>query len=233
MHLKTIVMYLNNLTGKPVKDISFEGYMFTIPAGVSLCWDKFGTFILNLYKPAGEGAGIPPVIAATAKQWKGDRYVDVRRFALNASHIPKRADLLKIAKERGIEASQLEQWKEDETIPNDEIARAINELEVPDAIKYPEATPDASADNTAEKTADDLLNSDGKGVKSDAADTKVPAADTTTSPSNTAAPGGSQTVTPPVNTPAPKTGGTGAKKKATAGKAAAAKKMPRTPKPSK
>lgn len=152
-------MILNNTTKAPIKDISFEGYWFTLPTGVFACWDKFGEFLLALYQQDGTGGGVPPVIAATPAQWAGVKYADVRRFELNGELIPAKKDLLKIAKQRGIDAEQIEAWQEDETIENKDIAQVINELAVPDAIKYPavqEAEP-ATSKTSAEDEADALL----------------------------------------------------------------------------
>lgn len=211
-------MYINNLTGKAIRDISFEGFMFSIPAGVSLAWKPFGQFILKNLYPAkqGEGGGVPPVVEAKASQWKGDRYVEVVRFKLNAALIPKRADLLKIAKQRGVDAETIESWKEDESFDNEEISRAINELEVPDHIRFPEAPAGGEVSDTDEvadavindvQTTDDTkVDDEEKGPE--AGDPVIPAA--------------------PVKA-APKTG---AKKTASAKQAAkAATSTPRTKKP--
>lgn len=153
-------MYINNITGKPIKEISFSGYYFTIPAGVSVCWDKFGEFLFkDIYKISGEGGGTPPVVPATAAMWKGDRYVEVKRFPLNHELIPARRDLIKLAKQRGVDKATLELWDEEETIENKVIVDAINELAVPEEIQYPSAEaakvdPEAAA---AEKAAEDAL----------------------------------------------------------------------------
>ncbi len=153
-------MYLNNLTGKAIKDISFAGFMFTIPAGVSLAWPKFGEFLFkDIYKVQGDGGGVPPVVPATAAQWKGDRYVEVKRFPMDSTLIPARKDLMRIAKQRGIDKVTLEQWDEDETIENKTIVDAINDLEVPEEIKFPipaGATVDVEAEAAA-KAADDAI----------------------------------------------------------------------------
>ena len=209
---------MNNVTGKPIKDITFEGYVFTIPAGVSLCWDKFGEFIFSKIYPQ-TATGISPVVLAKASQWKGDRYVDVRRFELNAGLIPKRADLLKIGKQRGVDAETLEQWREDEAIDNKEIARVINELAVPDLIKYP-APAEEVTDTVVEETAEAVLNAP------DTSNTEVTA---TAKPGETQVSAPAGDTTPTTNKAAPKTGGKGGTKKTAAAPKAAAR-TPKTPK---
>lgn len=130
-------MFINNLTGKTIKDISFEGFWFSIPVGISCCWDKFGQWILKDIYPTSASGSLPPVIQATFEHWDGKRFVDVRRFELNAALIPGRNDLYRIAKERGIPREVIEEWKDDEALDPKEIVKAINELDVPDYIKYP------------------------------------------------------------------------------------------------
>lgn len=153
-------MYINNLAGKPIKDISFAGLLFTIPVGVSVCWDKFGQFLFkDIYKIEGDNGGVPPVVPATAAQWKGDRYVEVVRFPMNHELIPARRDLIRIAKQRGVDKVTLEQWDEDEKIENSEIVKTINELAVPDDVKFPrpEVTEVDPAAADAESAADEAL----------------------------------------------------------------------------
>lgn len=168
---------------KPIAKISYEGYWFTIPVGVSLVWDKFGKFALDLYKASGGEGGIPPVLPATADEWDGKTYVDVARFEIDGSLIPNKAELIKIAKQRGIDAETIEEWKEDEGLENDTIAKAINDLAVPDAVKYPEpdAAPAKKTATTSTKTdvADELLNGPA---------TNTPTASTTTTPPAPTAP---------------------------------------------
>jgi hypothetical protein len=158
-------MYINNITKKPITNISFEGYWFTVPAGVSIVWDKFGKFLTEvIYKIDGTGGGMPPVVEATAAEWDGKQYAEVRRFEINAEHIPNKNDLIKIAKQRGVDAETIEQWKEDESLENADIAKAINELAVPDFVKYPEAVevPAAKTDTSMTDAADDLINEPAK-----------------------------------------------------------------------
>lgn len=154
-------MYVNNTTKAPIKDVSFEGYWFTLPVGVSLVWDKFGEFLIGvIYKMEGSGGGMPPVLPATAEQWDGKKYAQVRRFEINSELIPKKDDLFKIAKQRGVAADVIEAWKEDESIDNKEIAQAINELAVPDSVLYPEASGAPAAAPAAPKpvaSADDIV----------------------------------------------------------------------------
>lgn len=191
---------------KPIAKISYDGYWFTIPVGVSLVWDKFGAFALDLYKISGTEGGIPPVLPATADQWDGKTYVEVSRFEIDGTLIPNKEQLIKIAKQRGIDAETIEEWKEDEGLENATIAQAINELAVPDAVKYPE--PDAApvkkaAAPTNTDVADDLLN--GK-----PAETNAPAPTTapkTTTPKAPAAPKARKAATKAPGTPkAPKKG---------------------------
>lgn len=195
-------MILNNTTQAPIKDISFEGYWFTLPVGVFACWDKFGEFLTSsIYKIDGDGGGVPPVIPATPAQWGGVKYADVRRFELNGELIPSKKDLLKLAKQRGVDAEQIEAWTEDESIENKDIAQVINELAVPDAIKYPAVAEVAAPKASTIDEADAIVN--------------APGAQTTTTP-------------PPAAPKAPTVAGAPAKKGAK-GKTVA-KKVPVTPK---
>ncbi len=65
----------------------------------------------------------------------------------------------------------MESWNDDESIPNSEISKAINDLPVPEEIKYPTpgaATPvDKQAD--ADTAAADLALDDGAGKVAPAA----------------------------------------------------------------
>lgn len=155
-------MFINNITGQPIKDITFDGYWFTIPAGVSICWDKFGEWLLKDIYKLGDGGTLPPVIVAPASSWKGDRYVEVRRFELDSKLIPSRKDLIRIAKQRGVDPTLIEQFNEDETIEPADIAKAISDLPVPEDIKYPKAQeikPEVSeTTEVADKVVADALN---------------------------------------------------------------------------
>lgn len=216
-------MYINNITGKPIKDISFEGFMFTIPAGVSVCYEPFGKFVLNLYKVEGERGGAAPVVEAKPSQWKGDRYVAVRRFDLNFELIPKRADLIKIAKSRGIDAETIEQWKEDEEIDNSEIAKTINELDVPDHIAFPVVGDTTEVPTDEEKAAEDALNGPQTGAGEPEDDAPGADAEQTTPAAPAAKPTG----------PAAPTTKAAEKRGAAKKVAKAVAKAPKTRKPSK
>lgn len=209
-------MYINNLTGKPIKDISFAGYFFSIPAGVSVCWDKFGEFLFNdIYKISGDGGGVSPVVRATAALWKGDRFVDVVRFPINYELIPARKDLFKLAKQRGIDKVTMEMWEEDDNVTNEDIVKAINALDVPEEVKYPKPgadTVDATASAEAD-AAEDALS--GPGAAGATADVPTPPA-----PAEKA-----KTAAPSVAGAKTASASKGAKK--------AAKKAPSTPKPVK
>lgn len=170
-------MYINNITGKVIKNISFNGYYFSIPIGVSLAWVPFAKFLFkDIYPINGEGGGPLPVVMATASQWKGDRYVDVVRFPMNYELIPARKDLFKLAKSRGIPKVTLDAWEEDESITNEEIVKAINELDVPEEVKYPTAGPDTSdSTDDADAAAEGALN-DTPGPKGALSDVQTPTA---------------------------------------------------------
>lgn len=170
-------MYINNITGKTIKNISFGGYYFSIPAGVSLAWGPFAKFLLkDIYPINGEGGGASPVVMATASQWKGDRYVDVVRFPMNYELIPARKDLFKLAKQRGVPKVTLDAWEEDESITNEEIVKTINEMDVPEEIKYPVADPAETAPaDDANTAAEDALNAPAPDVQG-AANTPASAA---------------------------------------------------------
>lgn len=208
-------MYINNLTGKPIKDISFEGFWFSIPAGISLCWDKFGEMLLTKIYPANApGGGVPPVVRSTAQSWDGVRYVDVRRFEINSELVPARTDLLKIAKRRGVDAQTIENWKEDEQVSPKEIAQAINDLDVPDHIKYPAADETTTVSDSS-KDAEAALD-EGRATLPE--DTETKAAPT----------GDGGTGTPTGHAPASTPGTRGGKRETVAKKTPRAAGTPRT-----
>jgi hypothetical protein len=153
-------MYIKNITQKDVKLNSFEGYKFSIPPGVSWVWDKAGAQFLIAYgdprlysesaleknKPLvdkfglSNGNGVAPVAEANEKEWikGGKRMAQVDRFIVNYAQIPKKEQLILIAQKRGVPKEKIQEFIADINLDRSEIANAINELPVPEDIRFPQ-----------------------------------------------------------------------------------------------
>ena len=142
-------MFVKNINKKPIEVRSFEGYKFLIPVGVSAVLDKLGKHLLEkIYKVESKGKqdkygfdnghGVPPLMESDRKAWEkdGKKLAQVERFQINVKQIP-RANLIKIAQERGVESGQVVKWLADKDIDPGEIVNAINELPIPEEIQYP------------------------------------------------------------------------------------------------
>ena len=155
-------MFIKNNQTKDIVLTSFEGYEFEVPVGVSWIWDKAGEHLLKTYEPKGEhghwgyrpgigqtdmGRGkvfilqeppVPAITQATKEEWdnSGKRFCQVRRYKIIASMIP-RENLIKIASQRGVSQQKLMEYTNDKNIELDVIAGEINNLPVPEEIKYP------------------------------------------------------------------------------------------------
>jgi len=132
-------MIIKNLTDRDIGPITYEGYEFTILPGVNAVYTPFGEYILRrLFKveatEEGEG-GAPPVIETDEKDWDGTTYAQVSRFKVEHSRIPNRNDLIRLAESRGVDKELIEKFRH-EDIENEEIARIINELPVPEDIRF-------------------------------------------------------------------------------------------------
>ena len=142
-------MFIKNTTNKDIKLTSFEGYEFLASPGVSAIWDKAGDFWVDLLAPKGENgkAGhrdgniiftpvattIPGIIVSDKKEWAagGKKMTQVTRFQILTGMIP-RASLIEIAGQRGVALEKTQGNKTD-----DDILQAINELPVPEEIRFP------------------------------------------------------------------------------------------------
>ena len=147
-------MFIKNNMNKDVSLSSFEGYEFVIPTGVVAIWDKAGEHLIQHYLPVGEhgkytfegGEKVfkvqkpptPVITESTQKEWDkgGRKFVEVKRFQMRNDMIPK-DDLIKIAFQRGIPGEKLNEYQFDKNLGPDAIVRDINELPVPEEIKYP------------------------------------------------------------------------------------------------
>lgn len=134
------------------KDIelrSFDGYLFSIPYGVSWIWDKAGEHLIkNIFKVESKGGqdnygldnghGIPDLLVSNKVAWVkgGKRLAQAQRFHMNADLIPREA-LIKIAQARGVDDGRILQWLSDKQVDKSEIADAINSLPIPEEIRYP------------------------------------------------------------------------------------------------
>lgn len=147
-------MYIKNTINKDVKLTSFEGYEFTIPQGV--CWinDKAGEHLIKTYEPKGENGytkqttqgmvfvpsapPTPAIVESTEKEWDkaGRKFAEVKRFQIKASMIP-RNKLIIVAQQRGIPIERLTEYQMDASIDVETIAQDINNLPVPDSLRFP------------------------------------------------------------------------------------------------
>lgn len=143
-------MFIRNRMKTDVGGITFDGYIYTIPANTICAVNKdFFSFLkvgmgINLMtvettKNDADGnptGGIPPLLEAEEKDWHG-AYAQVTRFQIASGLIPNRKDLLSIAEKRGVDHETLRKFTVHDEIENDEIVSAINELPVPDSIRMP------------------------------------------------------------------------------------------------
>lgn len=147
-------MFLRNIEKNYIGPISFEGFNFTLPPGVSLVYDKFGEMLLTtIYKPRGTiqekqkdgtikqtGAPLPPVIAAKQEDWTG-QYAQVTKFKVDASRLPNRSYILDLAEERGVEKELIVKARTNDTVTNEEIISMINDVPIPEEIRIPPHKP--------------------------------------------------------------------------------------------
>ena len=137
-------MFIKNFVGKDIGPISCEGYWYTIPPGVSAIWDEFGKDALNRYKPepadpdpAKRGSKAPIVEEAKRHAWKG-AYAVVERFKVNPAHFEGLRDrLIDVAEQRGVVKDLVQKFRSNTQIEMEEVAKAINDLPVPEHIRLP------------------------------------------------------------------------------------------------
>lgn len=148
-------MFIKNITAKDVPLNSFEGYKFLVPPGVSAIWSPAGEQLLKIHKIESKGGverhmtstgvveldnghGVPALYEATEAEWKkqGRKLAHVERFIVNHKLIP-RAKLITTALARGISHNRVLEYQMDNSIDIEIIAKEINELPVPEEIKYP------------------------------------------------------------------------------------------------
>ena len=134
-------MYIKNTTSKEIGPVSaMAGYEFVLPANrVMVIHDEAGKFLVELYKPKGEGStALPPVMMATKKEWDNKSYAIVSRFQIKQGLIRSREDLLRLGRERGLDKELIEKYERDASIDSDEIVLALNSMPVPEDIRFPE-----------------------------------------------------------------------------------------------
>lgn len=144
-------MFLKNTSKKDIYLRSFEGYEFAVPPGVSAIWTPAGNAMLEVHKVEKKpehqkvdkygfdnGHGLPALFEAKEADWVkgGKRLAEVKRFQVVGKLIP-RASLIKTALQRGIPHSRITEYQLDSNIDTEVIARELNELLIPDEIKYP------------------------------------------------------------------------------------------------
>lgn len=148
-------MFIKNIADKEVKLASHEGFVFWVPVGVSAIMDSAGAALLKVHKiesregterhitssgvmEISQGHGIPALHLATEEEWKkeGKKFARVERFKINHKLIPRNM-LLKVALQRGVSQQKVTEWQIDTSIDAEEIAKMVNELPIPEEVKYP------------------------------------------------------------------------------------------------
>lgn len=139
-------MFIKNNSDKDITLRSFEGFEFVAPPGVSAIWDKAGEFWINLLAPQGENgkwkgttfipAAVqtePAIVESNQEDWEkgGKKLVQVTRYKIKEGLIPRQS-LLEIAAKRGVPMEKIQGNVQDE-----DIIREINELPIPDSIRFP------------------------------------------------------------------------------------------------
>ena len=135
-------MFIKSTVKKDIGPVSAQdGYEFIIPADrVCAITNEAGAHLVELYKIRGEGTKVlPPILEVTRKQWDGKTYATVTRFQMRSGLVPARTDLIEIARKRGVDRDTLERFERDQSLDNDELVREINELPVPEEIRFPES----------------------------------------------------------------------------------------------
>lgn len=141
-------MFIKNTQSKDVKLRSYEGFIFSVPPGVSVIWDKAGEEMLRVHKVESKGGkdmygfdnghGVPAIFPSNEKEWEkgGKQCTRVERFQIDHTLIP-RANLIKIAKQRGVDNDLVTEYLADSNIDGATIADAINTLAIPDEVRNP------------------------------------------------------------------------------------------------
>ena len=138
-------MFIRNNTPNDIGPIACEGYNFVIPAKkVCAIWDKAGELITKrLYNieantPEDGGSVLPPVSEVERKDWDGT-HAQVSRFQIDATRIPGKADVLKIAKQRGVDKEYINDANaEGSTVELVDVIDTINKLSIPEEVMYAE-----------------------------------------------------------------------------------------------
>ena len=148
-------MFIKNTADKEIKLASHEGFVFWVPVGVSAIMDSAGEAMLKVHKvesrggterhvtssgvmEISQGHGIPALHPATEDEWKkeGKKFARVERFKINFKQIPRNM-LLKTALQRGVSQQKVTEWQIDTSVDTEEIAKMVNELPIPEEVKYP------------------------------------------------------------------------------------------------
>lgn len=137
-------MIVKNNTKKDLPKMTFRGFEFTVPIGIHAMWSPAAKyFTTKIYRKEAltveDKGGTSPLVEVSADQWDGKSYAQVTRYQIDYTRIPNRNDLLRIAKQRGVNRDFLESAQEDgETVTNKDIVSKINELPIPEDILIPE-----------------------------------------------------------------------------------------------
>lgn len=137
--------------------ITEGGFSFIIPGGkVCAIWDQAGKLIteklfkIHDSKTGGidprtqkpDSAMFPAITVAEKEDWDGKTYAIVQRVKIleNVLKISNGSidNLMKLAEERGVSEEKLRQFRHGEETTPEDIAQAIDELPIPDDVRYPE-----------------------------------------------------------------------------------------------
>lgn len=148
-------MFIRNTTNKDIGSITYGGYEFTIPVGVSAIWDEAGKhFLTHNFKIESKIDGaIPPVLESEENEWDGKSYVQVSRFKIESSRIPVRSQIIRLCEERGIPNDTIKTMERRDA-DNSEFIELINNLPVPQEIRFPEEKQTKNVKETNNKDSD-------------------------------------------------------------------------------
>lgn len=151
-------MYIKNTMDNDVYLNSFNGYKITIPKGTVWIWAEAGEYAMNIYGAKGNNGKIeykdekpvfvkqeqttPPIVEGNQEDWEkeGKKLAMTERFKINPTQYTdgsSRKHLIKVAQERGVHRDRILEFLADEQIPNEDIIQNINDLPVPEELRYP------------------------------------------------------------------------------------------------
>ena len=139
-------MFIKNTTKNDIGPVAYEGYNFVIPANkVCAIWEEAGklltTKLYNIDANAQEDGAttLSPVVEVERKDWDGTTHAQVSRFQIDYTRIPGVADVLRLARQRGIDKEYLDDaMAEGATGELSDVIDKINNLPIPEEVLYSE-----------------------------------------------------------------------------------------------